>query len=285
MTAHAFLKLADVSGGYHPGEPIVRDISLNIEGGDFIGIIGPNGCGKTTLLRLMSRALIPSCGTMMLDGQELTKMPLKEFCRKVAFVPQDTTVNFSFTVFDIVLLGRTPHIKRLHFETKKDITIVDTALQQTQTIHLRQQSINEISSGERQRVFIAKALAQEPILLFLDEPTSHLDIGHQTQILELLRQLNSEKKITVVMILHDLNLASEYCNRIVLMDAGRIFKEGTPEEILTYENIESVYKTVVLVKKNPLNGKPYTIVVSGTQLNLTDHNPRLHTKLLDKGDN
>ena len=279
MTPHPFLKLVQVNGGYHPQKPIVLDITLSINRGDFIGIIGPNGCGKTTLLRLMSRVLNPSGGQMMLDGQDLTKMPLKEFCKKVAFVPQDTAVNFSFTVFDIVLLGRTPHIKRLHFETKKDIAIVDTALQQTQIIHLRQQGINEISSGEKQRVFVAKALAQEPTLLFLDEPTSHLDIGHQTQILELLKQLNNEKKITVVMILHDLNLASEYCNRIVLMDKGRIFKEGTPEEILTYENIESVYKTVVLVKKNPLNGKPYTIVVSQTQLKRTNTNPDFPSKI------
>ena len=119
-----------------------------------------------------------------------------------------------------------------------------------------------MSSGERQRVIIAKALAQEPVLLFLDEPTSHLDIGHQIQILDLLKRLNRQNNITIVMVLHDLNLASEYCNRIILLNEGRIFKEGSPAEVLTYQNIEAVYKTVVVVRDNPINAKPYIILIS-----------------------
>jgi iron complex transport system ATP-binding protein len=192
-------------------------------------------------------------------------MDLKEFCQKVAFVPQDTIVNFSFSVLEIVLMGRIPHLKRLQLETRKDYSIVENSLIVTDTLYLKNKKIDELSSGERQRVIIAKALTQEPVLLFLDEPTSHLDIGHQIQTLDLLKKLNRQNNLTIVMVLHDLNLASEYCNRIILLNEGKIFKEGTPHEVLTYQNIEAVYKTVVVVMDNPINAKPYVILVSGAK--------------------
>ena len=133
----------------------------------------------------------------------------------------------------------------------------------TDALHLKDKKIDELSSGERQRVVIAKALAQEPILLYLDEPTSHLDIGHQIQVLDLLKKLNRQTNLTIVMVLHDLNLASEYCNRIVLLNEGKVFKEGSPREVLTYQNIEAVYKTVVVVNDNPVSSKPYVVLVPG----------------------
>lgn len=254
------LKINNLSGGYHK-ESVIRDISLEIKKGDFIGIIGPNGCGKTTLLRLVSRVLAPQKGSISLEGIDIMHMDLKEFCRKVAYVAQDMLINFSFSVLEIVLLGRIPHLKRLQLETKKDYSIAEDALTMTDTLYLKEKKIDELSSGERQRVIIAKALAQEPVLLFLDEPTSHLDIAHQIQILDLLKKLNRQNNITIVMVLHDLNLASEYCNRIILLNEGRIFKEGDPRQVLTYQNIEAVYKTVVVVRDNPISAKPYVILV------------------------
>jgi len=258
----ALLKIGNLSGGYGK-EFIIKDIFFEIKRGDFLGIIGPNGSGKSTLLRLMSRVLTPEKGKIALEEKDINNMDLKEFCRKVAFVPQDTLINFSFSVEEIVLMGRIPHLKRLQFETKTDFLIAQNALSLTDTLYLKEKDIDELSAGERQRVIIAKALTQEPILLLLDEPTSHLDIGHQIQILDLLRKLNREKNLTIVMVLHDLNLASEYCNRIILLNEGRIFKEGNPYEVLTYQNIETVYKTIVVVNKNPISLKPYVVLVSG----------------------
>jgi len=256
------VKVDNLSGGYHK-TLVIGGISFEIKKGDFLGIIGPNGSGKSTLLRLMSRVLRPRSGSIALEGKDVYCMDLKEFCRKVAFVPQDTLINFSFNVEEIVLMGRIPHLGRMQFETKRDLSIARHALSLTDTLYIKEKAIDELSAGERQRVIIAKALAQEPMLLFLDEPTAHLDIGHQVQVLDLLKKLNRESGLTVVMVMHDLNLASEYCNRVMLLDDGKIFKQGLPEEVLTYQNIEAVYKTVVVVKKNPISFKPYVILVSG----------------------
>jgi len=260
---NSLLTINNLSGGYNK-QRIIKNISLEIKKGDFLGIIGPNGSGKTTLLRLLSRVLPPQEGMILFLGQDIFKLDLKSFCQKTAFVSQDTVINFAFTVSEIVLLGRIPHLKRLQSETKLDRKKADDSMVLTDTLVLKQKMIDELSAGERQRVMIAKALAQEPVLLFLDEPTSHLDIGHQIQILDLLKKLNKESGLTIVMVLHDLNLASEYCNRILLLAEGKVFKEGPPEEVLTYQNIEQVYKTVVLVKNNPINKKPYVVLVSGS---------------------
>lgn len=256
------LKINNLCGGYYK-ETIIKDISLEIKKGDFMGIIGPNGSGKTTMLRLMSRVLVPQKGSITLEDKDITRMGLKEFAQKVSFVPQDTIINFSFSVLEIVLMGRIPHLKRLQLETKEDYAIAEKSLIMTDALYLKDKRIDELSSGERQRVIIAKALTQEPVLLFLDEPTSHLDIGHQIQILDLLKRLNHQNNLTIVMVLHDLNLAAEYCNRVVLLNEGKIFKEGAPSEVLTYQNIEAVYKTVVVVIDNPITAKPYVILVSG----------------------
>lgn len=255
------VKIENLSGGYAE-EKIIRGLSLKVNRGDFLGIIGPNGSGKSTLLRLMSRALRPFSGRILLEEKDITGLSLKAFCRKAAFVPQDTLINFSFSVWEIVLMGRIPHLGRLQLETHKDYSIARNSLSLTDTVYLKERQIDELSAGERQRVIIAKALTQEPVLLFLDEPTSHLDIGHQIQILDLLKKLNRENNLTIVIVLHDLNLAAEYCNRVLLLNEGMIFTEGSPQEVLTYQNIERVYKTIVVVKENPITGKPYVILVS-----------------------
>jgi iron complex transport system ATP-binding protein len=256
------LKIKNLSGGYYK-EDVIRGLSLNVNQGDFLGIIGPNGSGKTTLLRLITRVLPFKKGEIFYKDENILRMDLKEFCRKVAFVSQDISTGFSFTVMELVLMGRIPHLKRLQYETKKDIEIAREKLKLTDTLNLKDKRIDELSAGERQRVVIARALAQEPELLFLDEPTSHLDIGHQVQILDLLKKLNRKNNLTIVMILHDLNLASAYSNRIALLDKGIIFKEGSPEKVLTYQNIEAVYKTIVLVNNNSVTGKPNVVLVPG----------------------
>ena len=247
-------------GGYGK-EEVVKDVSFSLRDGEFLGIIGPNGSGKTTLVRLLSRVLAPRKGRVLFAGKDVGVIPLKDFCRQVAFVGQELSAQFPFTVWDIVLMGRIPYLSYLQQETPYDCAVAEEALRETDTLHLRDKRIDCLSAGERQRVLIAKALAQQGQLLFLDEPTSHLDIGYQLQILTLLRQLNRSKRLTIVMIIHDLNLAAEYCSRLLLLSKGNIFAQGTPQEVLTYQNVESVYKTVVLVHKNPLSNKPFIVAV------------------------
>lgn len=254
------LKINNVSAGYYK-QDVVKGISLNVNQGDFLGLIGPNGSGKTTLLRLITKVLYPRCGEINFKGENVFKMDSKEFCRSVAFVSQDFASNFAFSVMEVVLMGRIPHLKRLQFETKKDLKIAEDALSVCDILDLKEKIIDELSAGERQRVIIARALAQEPTLLLLDEPTSHLDIGHQIQILDLLKRLNRQNNLTIAMVVHDLNLASAYCDRIVLIDNGSVFKEGSPEQVLTYQNIEAVYKTIVLVNENPVTHKPNVVLV------------------------
>ncbi|MFC1703508.1 ABC transporter ATP-binding protein [Candidatus Omnitrophota bacterium] len=255
------LKVDTLSAGYG-SQTVIRDVSFTIRKGEFVGIIGPNGSGKSTLLRTLSRALTPLKGTVVFEGQDIYAMGLKDLFQRIAFVPQDTLINFSFSVWEIVLMGRIPHLKRLQAEQKADCVIAEDSLKVTDSLSLKEKMINQLSAGERQRVIIAKALTQEPILLFLDEPTSHLDITHQIRILDLLKRLNREQGLTIVVVLHDLNLAGEYCKRLMMLNEGAIFKDGTPEEVLTYQNIEEVYKTVVVVNKNPMSSKPYVTLVS-----------------------
>jgi len=254
------LQVENLCGGYGK-TTVLKDISLEIRKGEFLGIIGPNGSGKSTLLRLMSRALAPQKGDIFFEGQNIHRMNLKKLYQKIAFVSQNPWAGLSFSVFEMVLMGRIPHLNRLQLETKKDFAAAERALLLTDTQQFQDKRIDELSAGERQRVMIAKALAQEPTLLFLDEPTSNLDIGHQIQILDLLKSLNRQNNLTVVLVLHDLNLASEYCDRLILLDRGIICRRGTPSEVLTYQNIEEVYQTVVVVKTNPMSGKPYIILV------------------------
>ena len=255
------IAVRNLSGGYDR-IPVIRDISFSIPQGNIIGIIGPNGSGKSTLLRLMSRVLPPQRGTVLLEGRDIHGFPLKEFCKEVAFVGQETATEFSFSSREIVAMGRFPYLRRLQSETRDDKDAIDEAMCLTDVLTLADRPTNTLSAGERQRVLLARALAQKANLLLLDEPTSHLDIGHQAHILDLLRTLNRRDRLTIIMVIHDLNLASEYCDHLILLHEGRIFQEGTPEDILTYQNLEAVYKTVVVVRKNPISQKPYIVLVS-----------------------
>jgi iron complex transport system ATP-binding protein len=257
------LHIKDLYGGYGT-EPVIKGISFDIKEGEFCGIIGPNGSGKSTLLKLMSRALPFQSGMMQFDGNAIRTISMKEYCSRVSFVSQAGSFEgFPFSVRDVVLMGRMPHLGRFEKETETDFEAVEESLRLTDTLTLKDKAIDELSAGERQRVLIARALCQRPRLLFLDEPTAHLDIGHQIQILNLMQRLNREKNLTIIMVIHDLNLAGEYCGRLILLNDGMIFHDGAPEEVLTYQNIETVYKTVVVVKTNPISSKPFVVLVSG----------------------
>ncbi|MFC2149820.1 ABC transporter ATP-binding protein [Candidatus Auribacterota bacterium] len=239
----------------------LKDISFSVNGGEVLGIIGPNGSGKTTLLRALSKIIKPSKGEVLFEGADLRKLSFKELAEQIAVVSQTQEIT-NLTVEDVVLLGRTPYLGKFQFiESRTDHDIAQKCMELTGTDKLRDRLCSELSGGERQLVYIARALAQEPKLLLLDEPTTHLDITHQILILDLIRRLNKELSLTVIMVLHDLNLASEYCNKLILMNNGNLHKMGTPEEVLQYQIIEEVYKTVVVVEKNPVSSKPYVLAI------------------------
>ncbi|MBU0634181.1 MAG: ABC transporter ATP-binding protein [Candidatus Omnitrophica bacterium] len=255
------LKVDNLSCGYEDNI-VVDDVSFSVKAGDFLGIIGPNGAGKTTLFRAISRILKPRQGNIFYKGRDVGCISTRDFAQEVAVIPQILEVPFAFSVEEFVLMGRFPHVDRFEALKKADYAILENVLDFTDSAPLRKRKINELSGGERQRVILAQGFAQKPHLLLLDEPTAHLDIAHQAHILDLLKRLNKETNLTVIIVLHDLNLASSYCDRLILLGGGRIFKEGAPQDVLTYQNIEEVYKTVVVVRENPISRKPYVILVS-----------------------
>lgn len=255
------LELENLTCGYASGF-FIKNINLIVKQKEFLGIIGPNGSGKTTLLKAIARYIKPKEGNIFFKKKNIWEIPVKDLFKKIAIVTQEIKVD-SMSVEEFVLLGRTPHFKRFQLlETEKDFEIAKECMSLTDTLRLKNKSINKISGGEKQLVNIARALTQEPELLLLDEPTTYLDIKYQVEILNLMKRLNKQFGITIIMIIHDLNLASEYCDRLVLLNEGMIFKTGTPYEVLTYEIIEEIYKTTVLVKENPLSRRPYIFLVS-----------------------
>ncbi|HJJ51890.1 MAG TPA: ABC transporter ATP-binding protein [Methanocorpusculum sp.] len=246
----------DITVGY--GEhTVLKSVSLAIEQGGFLGILGPNGCGKTTFLRSLSKVLKPEDGVVYIDGKAVSSYDAKTFAKTVGCVSQETETGFEFSVRDIVLMGRHPHIGRLAPLTAGDYAIADEAMRFTNTLQFKDRLVTELSGGERQRVLIAKTLAQQPKILLLDEPTNHLDVCHQIEILQLIRSLTP--KITVIGVLHDLNLASYFCDRIVLMEKGQILSVGTPAEVLTPERVYDVFSVRMIVSPHPVTGKPYLI--------------------------
>jgi iron complex transport system ATP-binding protein len=254
------IELKGLTCGY--GEKIIlKDIGLSVKKGRFFGIIGPNGSGKTTLLKAITRLVPTIKGEIALDGADMKHLSVNDIARSLAVVSQ-TTPSLPMTVREFVLLGRIPYYRKLQFfEDRNDNSIAESAMQLTGIAHLKDELMSEMSAGEVQLAFIARGLAQKPKVLLLDEPTSHLDITHQVAILDLVRRLNRNEGLTVVIILHDLNLASEYCDTIALIGDGRITKCGPPAEVLNYQTIEEVYKTVVIVRENPLSGKPFVLIV------------------------
>lgn len=235
---------------------VLQDVSFQLRKGEFVGVIGPNGSGKTTLLKILYRLLSPQQGEVFFDRLSLEKMSRGEIAKKIAVVAQETYPAFPFRAIEMVLMGRSPYLGHLMFESPKDLEIAKKAMEWTETLPISQRPIDELSGGERKRVYIARALAQEPEMILLDEPTSNLDIHHQVEFLDLVLSLNREKGLTILMASHDLNLASEYCDRLIFLQNGKIYKMGSPEEVMTRENIEKVYGCEVWVDRNPVSGMP-----------------------------
>jgi iron complex transport system ATP-binding protein len=248
--------------GFDPAKPVVRDVSLKVEEGEFLSLLGPNGSGKTTFLRLLDRMLIPQHGTIHLHGQPLSRFPRAALARCIGFVPQDKTLQFPFSVFDVVLMGRAPHMRGMAFENARDREVALSVMALTDIGHLASQPITELSGGERQRVFIARALAQEPEIILLDEPNAHLDIAHQVETFRIIKRLNSEKHLTVISVSHDLNLAAAFSDRIAMMVCGSLAAVGRPGEVLTRERINEVFQTDVMVDTHPVLGAPRVSLLS-----------------------
>lgn len=252
----SILEIEGVSCGY--GKSIVlHDMSFGVKRGEFVGIIGPNGSGKTTLIRAINGLLPLQKGIIVLEGKSIKRIGHRELATKVAVVTQSPETTPPFSVEDFVLLGRVPHWHRFQLlETGTDVEIAEQAMALTGIGYVRGRRMGELSGGERQLAFLARALAQEPRLLLLDEPTAHLDIGHQIQIMDLLRKLNRKSSLSIIAVLHDLNLAGLYCERLILLHEGRLHTIGHPKEVLSEGVIEEIYRTAVTVIEGPVKARP-----------------------------
>lgn len=239
-------------------------IDLKIERGEMAAVLGPNGAGKTTLLKLMLGLLHPAEGEAYLEGRVLGDMRRRDVARTVAMVPQDLSLPFTFTAADLVLLGRTPYLGRFLGLTCQDWQVVQGAMAATDVLHLADRPYDELSGGERQRTILAMALAQEPRLLLLDEPTRHLDLSHQLRILSLLRGFNRERGLTVVSAMHDLNLCTLYFDRLILLSSGQIVSDGPPDEVIQPNLLREVFGINVLVGRHPTRDIPWVTILPET---------------------
>jgi len=235
-------------------------VSLGLVPGQLAGIIGPNGSGKSTLLMCLAGILAPSEGRILLEGRGLSAMGGRQRAREVALVFQDNFFPFDFTALEVVLMGRSPFLGPLQDEGWDDLAAAEAAMRACDCWQFRERSVRALSGGERQRVVLARALAQGSRVLLLDEPANHLDLGHQSQIMGFISGLCRTKATAVAAVFHDLNLASQFCDRLLLLDRGRLVMDGPPEEVLRPEVIKDVYRSEVSLLKNPVTGKPVVLV-------------------------
>jgi iron complex transport system ATP-binding protein len=256
--------LKDVAFSYSKGkraesEAVLKELSCLILSGRVLGILGPNGSGKSTLLKLLARVLQPQKGTIEILGQSLAGLSQLDVAKRVALVPQETLQVFPFTIAEMVLMGRSPHHQGWggwHWEDSRDWAVTQNAMEELDVAHLGNRLVTEVSGGERQRAVIARALVQEPQILLLDEPTAFLDLHHQLDIARIIKRLNRERGLTVILVSHDLNLASQYCDQVLMLNHGRLAAMGSPQTVITPEVIEAVYGCSVLVDRHPQSGLP-----------------------------
>jgi iron complex transport system ATP-binding protein len=256
------LRADDVTFGYG-GPPILHGVSVDVDAGGFVGILGPNGSGKTTLLRLLAGAVRPSSGRVTLEGADLRQVPRSALARRMAVVPQETHLAFDYSVLEIALMGRYPHLGAFEIEGPRDLAIAGEALAATGTLELQHRPFSTLSGGEKQRVVIASALAQfgarngrdtSQGVLLLDEPTASLDLGYQLEVADVLRRLRRERRVAMVLSTHDLNFAAALCERLVLLRRGRVLAAGPPETVLTAGQIGRLYDIEADVRLHPGTG-------------------------------
>ncbi len=255
------LEVKNISLSYNH-HAVVKDLSFTLMPGEFVGLIGPNGSGKTSIIKALSRVLSPGSGEIVLDGKPLKLLSRHTLARCIGVVPQNASLPETFTVSEVVLLGRNPHLGFLGTESPKDLAVASWAMERTGVASLASRKIGELSGGERQRVTIARILAQEPESILLDEPTANLDINHQVEILDLIRSLCRERNIAVLIALHDLNIASQYCDRLILIKEGHVHAQGFPGEVITSANIKEVYGAENFVYPHPENSLPVVLLSS-----------------------
>ena len=259
----ALLEADRVSFAYG-ARAVLSEVSLTLRPGERVGVIGPNGSGKTTLVRILSGVLAPRAGGVRLDGTGLAGHRRRDLARAIAVMPQDPALEFPFTALEVVLMGRAAYLPRLGFPRAHDVGIARAAMARLDVAGLEDRPLDQLSGGERQRVLLARALAQEPRVLLLDEPTTHLDLRHQAGIHDVVAELARERGVGVVSVLHDLNLAALYCDRLVLLAGGRVACEGSPAEVLTPAVLGAAYGTEVYVGTHALTGGPIVLPRSGS---------------------
>jgi iron complex transport system ATP-binding protein len=245
-------------------KPVIDEIDLAVKEGEFIGVIGPNGSGKTTLLKLLAAILKPGAGEIKFEGREINRWSRHDLAKRMALVPQETVFLYTYTVLEIVLMGRAPYTSLFGFDRPEDLIIALESLKQVGLLDMADRPIQTLSGGERQMAVIARALTQQPQVLLLDEPTAYLDIHHQQNVYELLTKLNRQKGLTVIVVSHDLNLASQYCRRLLMLCEGKMQADGSAQEVLTKERIEAVYGCRVLMDSHPMTGRPRMTMIPET---------------------
>lgn len=256
------LDVRDLHAAYD-GADVLQGVDLALRTGEMISLLGPNGSGKSTLLRVLAGLLPARLGKVQLLGRDLRAYAPRERARMVGLVPQYATIPFAFSVYDVVAMGRHPYVGLLGAPGAHDREAVGLALDMADIAHLRERLVTELSGGEFQRVLIARALAQEPRLLLLDEPTAHLDLNHQVEIAALMRRLNCEQGLTVLWVSHDMNLSSEYCDRLVMLKEGRVIADGPPDETVTTPQLREVYGMDFAVAPSPVSGRPQVVLSRG----------------------
>ncbi len=258
------LTLKDVYFRYN-SQWCLEGIDFDLTRGEIVGMIGPNGSGKSTLLKIMDGLLKAQKGEILLLSRPLSHYTRADIARHIAMVPQESTFQFSFSVFEVVLMGRFPHLGLFPFEGREDQEIAHQSMQLTGTLDLARRSIHELSGGEKQRVLIARALTQKARIILLDEPTSFLDIRHKVEIFELISTLSRTQGLSVIIVSHDISLAAQYCQRMLLLNRGSVYKIGEPAEVITADTISKVYQCPVFVDKNPISKTPRITVLSKTE--------------------
>jgi iron complex transport system ATP-binding protein len=251
--------LKDVTFSYEQ-QPVLHDINLSIFPGEFIGIIGPNGSGKTTLLKLISGILSPQNGQIVIFHQDISTIPKKKLAKMISVVPQESYITYNYKVKEIVFMGRTPYINQWQGETISDYRISRNAMEKTDSLCHADKGIHQISGGEMQRVYIARALAQSPKILMLDEFASHLDLNYKYEMIRILKDTLQEEITCIISVFHDLNLASFCADRLILLDKGKIEISGTPQEVINNENIKKVYRSKAHIIQHPELAIPQVIM-------------------------